>query len=87
MSNQVIENIAPGLPVEVGTIGCELKKLWSESGGTKTRASLINLAVYSEEAGSLSQNTKVTPAGLSSLAQPPARKKIVYKPGLVLTAM
>src|SRR4051812_353936 len=50
---------SPGTAVEVGKIGSELKKLWAEGGGTKTRASLVNLAVYSEEAGSLPVNTKI----------------------------
>jgi glucose-6-phosphate dehydrogenase assembly protein OpcA len=52
------ENVSLGLPVEIGKIDRELKKLWSESGASKTRASLINLAVYSEESGSLPRNTK-----------------------------
>jgi len=51
--------ISPGLPVEIGKIGRELKKLWAEGEGAKTRASLINLAVYSEEPGSLPLNTKI----------------------------
>src|SRR5688572_581853 len=50
---------SPGLPVEIGKIDRELKKLWSESGASKTRASLINLAVYSEEPDSLPRNTKL----------------------------
>ncbi|HSV62030.1 MAG TPA: glucose-6-phosphate dehydrogenase assembly protein OpcA [Chthoniobacterales bacterium] len=50
---------SPGLRVEIGTIDRELKKLWAEGGGTKTRASLINLAVYSEAPGSLPQNTRI----------------------------
>jgi glucose-6-phosphate dehydrogenase assembly protein OpcA len=52
------ENVSLGLPVEIGKIDRELKKLWSDSGAAKTRASLINLAVYSEEPGSLPRNTK-----------------------------
>lgn len=52
------ENISLGLPVEIGKIDRELKKLWSDSGAAKTRASLMNLAVYSEEPGSLPRNTK-----------------------------
>lgn len=51
-------SISPGLPVEIGKIDRELKKLWSDSGASKTRASLINLAVYSEEPGSLPRNTR-----------------------------
>ena len=52
-------SISPGLPVEIGKIDRELKKLWAEGGGAKTRASLINLAVYSEAAGSLPENTRI----------------------------
>jgi glucose-6-phosphate dehydrogenase assembly protein OpcA len=52
-------SIAPGVPVEIGKIDRELKKLWAEGGGAKTRASLINLAVYSEAPGSLPENTRI----------------------------
>lgn len=52
-------SISPGIPVEIGKIDRELKKLWAEGGGAKTRASLINLAVYSEAPGSLPQNTRL----------------------------
>ncbi len=53
------ETFSPGMPVEIGKIARELKKLWSESGGAMTRASLINLAVYSEAPGSLPLNTQI----------------------------
>jgi glucose-6-phosphate dehydrogenase assembly protein OpcA len=53
------DNVSLGLPVEIGKIDRELKKLWAEGGGAKTRASLINLAVYSEAPGSLPQNTRI----------------------------
>lgn len=52
-------NVSLGLPVEIGKIGRELKQLWAEGGGAKTRASLINLAVYSEAPGSLPVNTRI----------------------------
>jgi glucose-6-phosphate dehydrogenase assembly protein OpcA len=52
-------SISPGLPVEIGKIDRELKKLWAEGGGAKTRASLVNLAVYSEAPGSLPENTRL----------------------------
>ena len=52
-------SISPGLPVEIGKIDRELKKLWAESGSAMTRASLMNLAVYSEAPGSLPRNTEV----------------------------
>ena len=51
--------ISPGLPVEIGKIDRELKRLWAEGGGAKTRASLINLAIYSEAPGSLPENTRI----------------------------
>jgi glucose-6-phosphate dehydrogenase assembly protein OpcA len=53
------EDVSLGLPVEIGKIDRELKKLWAEGGGAKTRASLINLAVYSEAPGSLPVNTRI----------------------------
>src|SRR5256714_7766591 len=53
------EIFSPGISVEIGKIDRELKRLWAEGGGAKTRASLINLAVYSEAAGSLPINTKI----------------------------
>ena len=53
------ESFSPGISVEIGKIDRELKKLWAESGAAKTRASLINLAVYSEAPGSLPLNTKI----------------------------
>jgi len=51
------ETFSLGMPVEIGEIDRELKKLWAESGNARTRASLMNLAVYSEEPDSLPSNT------------------------------
>ena len=45
------ENYSLGLQVEIGKIDKELKKLWAQSEGAMTRASLVNLAVYSEKTG------------------------------------
>ncbi|HYK24163.1 MAG TPA: hypothetical protein VEU75_05815, partial [Candidatus Acidoferrum sp.] len=53
----IAEPYSLGLSVEVSKIDQELKRLWQESKGA-TRASLVNLAVYSEEAGSLNTNTQ-----------------------------
>ena len=53
------ETVATGIPVEIGKIDRALKKLWTDNDGVKTRASLINLAIYSEAPGSLSQNTEI----------------------------
>ena len=55
----VAQNYSLGLPVELGKIEKELKKLWHEGEGAMTRASLINLAVYSEAPGSLERNTQL----------------------------
>ena len=53
------DSVSLGLPVEIGKIDRELKKLWAESGSAMTRASLMNLAVYSEAPGSLPRNTEI----------------------------
>jgi len=55
----VVETYSLGTPVELGKIEQELKKLWQEGEGAMTRASLMNLAVYSEEPGSLQSNTQL----------------------------
>src|SRR5216117_3303142 len=54
----VSETYSLGLPVELGKIDKELKKLWAQSEGAMTRATLVNLAVYNEEPGSLEKNTQ-----------------------------
>jgi hypothetical protein len=53
------ETYSLGLPVEIGKIDSELKKLWEQGEGAMTRASLANLAVYSETPGSLEKNTQL----------------------------
>jgi glucose-6-phosphate dehydrogenase assembly protein OpcA len=53
------EHYSLGQQVELGEIDQELKKLWQEREGTVTRASLINLAVYSEKPSSLEANTQL----------------------------
>jgi glucose-6-phosphate dehydrogenase assembly protein OpcA len=67
------ENYSLGLAVEIGKIDRELKKLWAESAGAMTRASLINLAVYSEARGSLERNTQL----IARIAQNHACRAIV----------
>ncbi len=62
-----------GLPVEVGEIQRELKKLWDSEESVMTRASLINLAVYSEQADSLGKNTAI----ISQLTENHACRAIV----------
>jgi len=49
----------PGIPVPIGAIEKTLGLLWEESAESKTRASLLNLALYSEKEGSLEQNSSV----------------------------
>jgi glucose-6-phosphate dehydrogenase assembly protein OpcA len=56
---EISETYSLGLQVEIGKIDKELKKLWQQSEGVMTRASLINLAVYSEAPGSLAENTQL----------------------------
>src|SRR4051812_615086 len=56
---EVAETFSLGVPAEIGRIEKELKKLWADSEGVMTRASLINLAVYSDKKGSLSTNTRM----------------------------
>jgi glucose-6-phosphate dehydrogenase assembly protein OpcA len=53
------ETYSLGAPVEMGKIEQELKKLWHDGEGAMTRASLMNLAVYSEQPGSLNNNTQL----------------------------
>src|SRR5207244_4667338 len=55
----VAETYSLGIPVEIGRIDQELKKLWEQSEGATTRASLVNLAVYCEAPGSLEKNTQL----------------------------
>ena len=69
------ETFSPGIAVEIGKIDRELKKLWSEGAGVKTRASLINLAVYSEAPGSLPENTRI----ISEITEDHACRAIVIE--------
>ena len=48
---------AQGIPVEVGQIQRELKKLWQDSHETATRASRLNLVIFSAAEHSLRANT------------------------------
>lgn len=63
----------PGLPVEIGRIDRELGRLWEASGDTKTRASLINLVIYTEDPASLDTNTGL----LSTIASQHAFRAIL----------
>ena len=69
------ETYSLGAPVEIGKIEKELKKLWQEGEGAMTRASLMNLAVYSEEAGSLNKNTQL----MAKIAENHACRAIVIE--------
>jgi len=48
-----------GIPAEIGKIEKELKKLWQEQQSTATRASRLNLVVYSAADSSLRANTAI----------------------------
>ncbi len=52
-----IANLTQGMPVEIGKIDRELKRLWLEGEGAATRASLINFAVYCEGAETMRETT------------------------------
>ena len=49
----------PGVPVEIGLIDRELGRLWESGDDTKTRASLLNLVIYTEEPEALDSNTQL----------------------------
>lgn len=51
--------IEAGIPVEIGRIDKELGKLWEESGNNKTRASLINLAIFTDKPERVNPNTEL----------------------------
>jgi glucose-6-phosphate dehydrogenase assembly protein OpcA len=53
------ENLSLGDPVQISDIGRKLKKLWQEGENAMNRASLINLALYSERPESLEKNTQL----------------------------
>src|SRR5437762_9307911 len=55
----IAESISLGLPVAIHRIDRELKKLWTDGEGAMTRASMMNLAIYSEEPDSLARNTNL----------------------------
>jgi glucose-6-phosphate dehydrogenase assembly protein OpcA len=71
----VTETHSLGVPVEISRIDHELKKLWQESEGAVTRVSLMNLAVYSEESGSLNKNTQL----MAKIAENHACRAIVVE--------
>jgi glucose-6-phosphate dehydrogenase assembly protein OpcA len=48
-----------GIPVEIGRIDKELGKLWEESGDTKTRASHINFAIFTDRMETVNANTQL----------------------------
>jgi glucose-6-phosphate dehydrogenase assembly protein OpcA len=59
VNTSAFPEISPGLPVEIGRIDKELGKLWETSDDTKTRASLINLVIYTESAAQVAANTEL----------------------------
>ena len=71
----IAETFSLGSPVQIGSIQRELKKIWAEGEGVMTRASLINLAIYSEESESLGKNTQL----MSQLTEDHACRAIVIE--------
>jgi len=64
---------AQGIPVEIGKIDRELKKLWDKDEGVTTRASLLNLAIYCEGTEAMEHNTKL----ISEITQTHACRSIL----------
>ncbi len=54
-----LPTLGTGIPVALGQIDREIKKLWEQSGSVASRASLINLAVYCEGEEAMSRVTRV----------------------------
>ena len=50
------EETTLGLEIPIPHIDRELKKLWENEAADKTRASLINLTIYTEDSASLTAN-------------------------------
>ena len=62
-NNSVVTAVfGTGLPVAIGKIERELKKLWEQGGELMSRASLINFAIFSEAADALERNTQLIAA-------------------------
>ncbi|MFV0416100.1 MAG: glucose-6-phosphate dehydrogenase assembly protein OpcA [Chthoniobacterales bacterium] len=59
MSAQLSDYINPGLPVQLDAIEKSLGQLWEQTDDTKTRASLINLVIYTEDFNSAEENTRL----------------------------
>jgi len=62
------QKFSQGIPVEIGKIERELKKLWEQDDGATTRASLMNLAIYCDGAGAMEKNTALISEITQSLA-------------------
>jgi glucose-6-phosphate dehydrogenase assembly protein OpcA len=71
----ITERYSLGVSVDLGEIAQELKKLWEQGEGAMTRASLVNLAVYSEEPDSLEKNTQL----IAKIAENHACRAIVIE--------
>jgi glucose-6-phosphate dehydrogenase assembly protein OpcA len=54
-----ITSLTQGVPVALGQIDRELKRLWQEGEGAATRASLMNFAVYCEGPEMMKQTTEL----------------------------
>lgn len=62
LMDSAVRTFSAGMPVEVARIERELKKLWQQGDEVMMRASLMNLAVYSEAPDSLARNTQLVSA-------------------------
>ena len=74
-----VEQYSLGQQVEITNIGSELKKLWLRGEGAMTRASLVNLALYSEAHDALDKNTQI----IAKIADNHACRAIVISADLI----
>lgn len=56
---ETIADLGSGIPVELGKIDRELKKLWEQDSGAATRASLVNFAIYCKGRDRMEENTRL----------------------------
>lgn len=78
----VTPSISPGLPVEAGEIERQLALLWKQSDASKSRASLVNLVVYSEAPDAIETNTPL----LADLASEHAFRALLIQANPAATA-
>ena len=59
INEPVLDTTVLGQEVPLNRVDQALRELWADDDTSKTRASLMNVAIYSEDAGSLERNTQL----------------------------